>query len=53
MLFRSSLFRKYKPVRMPNVDLGTDDVAALLAYLEARSRASGEQRVDREPATGR
>jgi protein SCO1/2 len=29
----TSLFRKYRQVRMPNLDLGTDDVASLLSYL--------------------
>ena len=33
----TSLFMKYKPVRMPNLELGTDDVASLLSYLEART----------------
>jgi len=33
----TSLFRKYKQVRMPNLELGTEDVAALLTYLEGRS----------------
>jgi len=36
----TSLFWKYKQVRMPNLELGTDDVAALLSYLEAHSRSS-------------
>jgi len=44
----TSLFKKYKPVRMPNVELGTDDVAALLSYLEARSHASGEAQAGKE-----
>ncbi|GAB3761007.1 hypothetical protein GCM10028796_10560 [Ramlibacter monticola] len=33
----TGLFLKYRQVRMPNLELGTDDVAALLSYLEARS----------------
>lgn len=49
----TSLFKKYKPVRMPNVELGTDDVASLLSYLEARSRADSEQRAGKEPAAAR
>ena len=49
----TSLFKKYKPVRMPNVELGTDDVASLLSYLEARSRADSEQRAAKEPAAAR
>jgi protein SCO1/2 len=34
----TDLFRKYKQVRMPNVELGSDDVVAVLAYIQARSR---------------
>ena len=49
----TSLFRKYNQVRMPNVDLGTDDVAALLAFLEARSRSSGAPQSAQEPAAAR
>lgn len=52
-LIATSLFKKYKPVRMPNVELGTDDVASLLSYLEARSRADSEQRAAKEPAAAR
>jgi protein SCO1/2 len=33
----TSLFRKYNQVRMPNVELGTDDVAAVLSFIAARS----------------
>jgi protein SCO1/2 len=33
----TSLFMKYKPVRMPNLELGTEDIASLLSYLEART----------------
>jgi protein SCO1/2 len=36
----TALFDKYKSVRMPNLRLGHDDVAALLSYLEARSNAA-------------
>jgi protein SCO1/2 len=36
----TALARKYQPVRMPNLELGTEDVAALLAWLEARPRAA-------------
>jgi protein SCO1/2 len=32
------LFARYNQVRMPNLDLGRDEIASLLAYLEARSR---------------
>jgi protein SCO1/2 len=35
------LFEKYRQVRMPNLRLGDDDVAALIAYLEERSQAAG------------
>jgi protein SCO1/2 len=37
----TSLFRKYGEVRMPNLELGTEDVAALLSYLDAQSRGAG------------
>jgi protein SCO1/2 len=43
----TSLFRKYKQVRMPNLGLGTDDIASLLSYLEA---GSNEGRSDHAPA---
>jgi protein SCO1/2 len=33
-----ALFEKYKKVNMPNLNLGTDDVTALIAYLDARSK---------------
>ena len=49
----TSLFKKYKQVRMPNLDLGGDDVVALLLDLEARSRVNGEQRAAKEPAAAR
>ena len=39
----TALFDKYKTVRMPNLRLGRDDVAALLLYLEARSSAPRQQ----------
>ena len=35
----TALFNKYKNVRMPNLNLGQDDVAALLSYLEAQGSA--------------
>jgi protein SCO1/2 len=38
----TSLFRKYNQVRMPNLNLGTEDVASLLKYLDARPRGSGD-----------
>jgi protein SCO1 len=33
------LFGKYKNVRMPNLDLRNDDVAALVTYIEGKSQA--------------
>jgi protein SCO1/2 len=42
----TSLFRKYNQVRMPNVELGTDDVAAVLSFIAARSDG-GAARPDR------
>lgn len=33
----AGLFRQYKQVRMPNLELGTDDVAAVLSFIAARS----------------
>jgi len=33
------LFAKYKNVRMPNLDLGPEDVALLLSYIEKESSA--------------
>ena len=33
----TGLFKQYKQVRMPNVELGTDDVAAVLSFIAARS----------------
>ena len=33
----TGLFLKYRQVRMPNLELGTEDIAALLSYLDARS----------------
>jgi protein SCO1/2 len=38
-----ALFEKYKNTRMPNVSLGTADVAAVLAYLESRDAPPREQ----------
>ena len=31
------LFEKYNQVRMPNLDLSSGDVAALIAYIETQS----------------
>jgi len=36
----TALFEKYKNARMPNMRLGSADVAAILSYLEARNRDS-------------
>ncbi|MGH6626881.1 MAG: SCO family protein [Burkholderiaceae bacterium] len=49
----TSLFKKYNRLRMPNLDLGSDDVAALLSYLEARTRADGEQQPGKDAAPAR
>jgi protein SCO1 len=35
----TALFDKYKPVNMPNLRLGTSDVATLIAFLEAQTKA--------------
>lgn len=37
-----ALFEKYKSVRMPNLRLGSIDVADVLSYVESRSGAAGE-----------
>jgi protein SCO1/2 len=36
----TALFAKYQSVRMPNLGLDTEDVAALLAHIEKQSRAA-------------
>ena len=38
-----ALFAKYKSVRMPNLGLNSEEVEAILAHLEQRSRAALEQ----------
>jgi protein SCO1/2 len=38
----TALFKKYKNVRMPNLRLGSADVAALLSYLETQSSVPRE-----------
>lgn len=43
----TGLFRQYKQVRMPNVELGTDDVAAVLSFIAARSEGGKEAGVAR------
>lgn len=43
----TGLFRQYKQVRMPNVELGTDDVAAVLSFIAARSDGGKEAGVAR------
>lgn len=48
----TGLFDKYQTVRMPNLRLGRDDIAALLSYLEAQSGASRHQ-AESSPAPGR
>lgn len=44
----TALYDKYKRVNMPNLRLGTDDVAALIAFLDAQTKAhaSEEQGMD-------
>ena len=39
----TALFNKYKTVRMPNLSLASNDVADVLAYLEAQSGAPREK----------
>jgi protein SCO1/2 len=39
----TALFNKYKKVGMPNLRLGSSDVAELVSFLEARSNAPGEK----------
>jgi protein SCO1/2 len=38
-----ALFEKYQYARMPNLRLSSDEVAAVLSYVDARSRAPREQ----------
>ncbi|MDW3682847.1 SCO family protein [Cupriavidus sp. CV2] len=38
------LFQQYKQIRMPNLGLGSDDVAALLGYLELQNKVNGAVR---------
>ncbi len=47
----TSLFKKYNRVRMPNLDLGSEDVAALLSYLEGR--ADGKAPAGKDAAAAR
>jgi hypothetical protein len=35
----TALYEKYKQVNMPNLRLGTEDVAVLLSFLEAQTKA--------------
>ncbi len=49
----TSLFRKYSRVRMPNLELGSAEVASLLSYLEAQTRASGEPQAGKDAAAAR
>ena len=49
----TSLFRKYNRVRMPNLELGSAEVASLLSYLEAQTRANGEQQAGRDATAAR
>ena len=47
------LFKKYNRVRMPNLELAEADVASLLSYLEARTRANSEQQPGKDAAAAR
>jgi len=38
----TELFAKYKNVRMPNLNLGPEDVAVLLSHIQAQSRTSAQ-----------
>jgi protein SCO1/2 len=48
----TALFAKYQSVRMPNLGLDSEDVAALLAHIEKQSRAALEQ-AHQVPASAR
>ena len=39
----TSLYQKYKEVRMPNLHLSSADVAGLIAYLQAQAGSRTEQ----------
>jgi protein SCO1/2 len=45
-----TLFEKYKPIRMPNLDLGADDVADLIAYLEKQATSQSKGNTGKEAA---
>lgn len=47
----TDLFAKYKQVRMPNLNLGETDAAALLAFLEAQSASRAAAPNPEYPAT--
>jgi protein SCO1/2 len=38
----TELFAKYKNVRMPNLNLGPEDVAVLLSHIQAQTRPSAQ-----------
>jgi hypothetical protein len=48
----TALFARYKSVRMPNLGLDSEDVAALLSFIETQSRAALEQ-AHQVPASAR
>jgi protein SCO1/2 len=37
------LFTKFRSVRMPNLQLSSDEVAALLGYLEGETKAAADR----------
>jgi protein SCO1/2 len=47
-----ALFEKYQYARMPNLRLSSDEVAAVLSYLDVRSRAPREQ-AHKDPGSAR
>jgi protein SCO1 len=48
----TALFDKYKQVNMPNLRLGTEDVSALLSYLQAQTKAHVEAHASAEADMG-
>jgi protein SCO1 len=43
----TALFRKYKEVRMPNLNLRPEEVAGVLSYLESHGGAPGQAQAAR------
>jgi protein SCO1/2 len=42
----TALFEKYRKMRMPNLRLGSSDVADLISYLDTRNAARDKARVE-------